>query len=70
MKYSQVLQTSQIFPCTDENREEVLEQVNKELIKVKTEVALQYMYDKVEAEIVKLKAGYQITLIINIPEFF
>ena len=70
MKYSQVLQTSRIFPCTEKNREEVLEKVKNELSKIKTELAMQHLFEKTETEIIKLESGYQIALIISIPEFF
>ena len=70
MKYSQVLQTSRIFPCTEKNREEVLEKVKNELSKIKTELAMQQLFEKTETEIIKLESGYQIALIISIPEFF
>ena len=48
MKYSQVLQTSRIFPCTEKNREEVLEKVKNELSKIKTELAMQHLFEKTE----------------------
>ena len=70
MKYRQVLQKSRIFPCTEKNRDEVLECVKSELRKIQTELAMQHMFEKTETKIVKLKSGYQIALIINIPEFF
>ena len=73
MKYEQILQESESFLFGDgqryETREEALKATENAMQKVKAELAMQRMYDKAETEIIELRRGYKIAIVLNIPKF-
>ena len=73
MKYEQILQESETFLFGEgqryETREDALKAVNNLLQKVKTEIAMQKMFEKAETEIIELKHGFKIAVVLNIPKF-
>ena len=73
MKYEQILQESESFLFGDgqryETREEALKATENAMQKVKAELAMQRMYDKAETEIIELRHGYKIAIVLSIPKF-
>ena len=73
MEYEQILQESDPFLFGEgqryATREEALKATNDVLQKVKTDIAMQKMYEKAETEIIELQHGYKIAVVLNIPKF-
>ena len=68
---SQVLvQNSRIYKYEgEEEKKKVLENVEKEVLRVKTDLAMKHLYDKAAVEVIDEDEGLQIQITFVIPEF-
>ena len=72
MEYEQITQTSRIYKYGDGeefmSRENAEKQVNKALLNIKTELALQKLHEKAMVRLIEEHNGFQIVVKINIPK--
>ena len=69
MKVDVIVQNSRIYKYEgEEEKQKVLDTVNKEVIRVKTDLAMQHLYDKAEVEVIEVEGGFQIQITLRIPK--
>ncbi len=70
MKVQFLTQNSRIYKYEgEEEKKKVLETINKELIRIKTDLAMQHLYDKAVVDVIENDKGLQIQITFNIPKF-